>query len=263
MLRGHISPDVVNTDSVIGFGMGLDVEQIMPAMQQIGVIMEDVNPQCEYLADAAQGAKASVQNMTMSAAMMSGMVPGFKGFSVAIYDAAVDMAQKVSSNPFNLSAWDALVLISSDQPEMLLQSAQMFPPLAGINIPADGSEISLRDPIEASTGMPTDVSAAQRGNHIALFQGQQARDVAQRVGAADAGKNGLMYFRVNLRKYMGLIYESMAMMMGTQGAVSEEDQQKFARFLELYPEGTGDFALDVTAAGIEGISYTTLSVRNQ
>ena len=99
--------------------------------------------------------------------MGAGMLNGLKGVSFQLYD--IDVAAS-GMNGSEVKQIDAMISVSADNPEALLQTAKMFTPeLSNIQIQADSKPVNI-GPLFTTLGC-LDSYARLNGSHLALYSG--------------------------------------------------------------------------------------------
>ncbi|MGS0728816.1 hypothetical protein ACVBKF_21645, partial [Shewanella sp. 0m-11] len=194
-LRGYIPAYVQDIDnSVFTFGLGIDVNQMVPSLTAIWDDMLTPEYQCGPLAEM------QVQMSQQSPAMLgmfTGMANGVKGIGVSLID------YKISDNLDNpqLESLDAVLSLSAENPAMLFNLVKPFAPeLANIQLPANGDAIDLNTIIPIPAEVNVSPKLAVKGNHLVLFAGNKGEAIANSLAAETLVNNGLMVMSTDYMK---------------------------------------------------------------
>ena len=206
-LRGFIAPHVQQPvkDSVLQFGLGLNIGQLLPAISELWTATTSASFACQPLQEMQAAMQAS---NPLAALAMAGMAGSVKGASITINDIAMDPTTGMPS------AVDALVSISADNAQSLIQSLLMFyPAMAGIPLPAPGEELELNElfPMAAAFGLAPKLMLS--GDHALVYQGERAQQQARQLAGTTLSQNGLLHFGMNYAK----LFSAMAAGMATSG----------------------------------------------
>lgn len=190
--------------SMFYFAMGTDIAQLTPAISKLWSGMTDLSVSCEPL--VAVQAQMKEQNPMMMLAMAGMAANGLQGMSVTINGFAIDMA---TGQP---SAADALVTLSADNPQTLFANAKaMVPPLASINLPADGEDVSVADLFPPVAMLGLDVRLKASGNHLLLYVGDKAKAQAEVIGKETLSKNGIIAFGMDYKQFFTAMSDAIAL----------------------------------------------------
>ncbi|ABZ78083.1 conserved hypothetical protein [Shewanella halifaxensis HAW-EB4] len=194
-LRGYIPPYVQDTDSnVFTFGLGIDVNQMVPSLTAIWDDMLTPEYQCGPLAEMQ--AQMSQQSPGMLG-MFTGMANGVKGVGVSLID------YKISDDLDNpqLESLDAVVSLSAENPSMLFNLVKPFAPeLANIQLSANGNAIDLNTIIPMPAEVNISPKLAIKGNHLVLFAGDKGEAIANSLETDLLVNNGLMVMSADYMK---------------------------------------------------------------
>jgi hypothetical protein len=258
-IRGFI-PAVLRDEKqqpVFGIGLGLNVGAVSPFVASTiqGFIAKEY--QCKYLMQAKQKLMAS--NPAMALGMMSGMVGGVQGISASIINIDGSLMPSQPGMPPDIKNLDALVTISSANPQRLLMLAANFlPGKQPLQLPADGSAIDFPIPFPLPNGAA--VKLALKGNNIVAYTGEEAAKLADALSKEPIQANGLMTFNMNFGKYMKMLSgvaqaHAATPTTGAQmprPAMSEQDKQALAamansnmQFVESFDIDKNGLALDI------------------
>ena len=131
------------------------------------------------------------QNPAPMIGMGAGMLNGLKGVSFQLYD--IDVAVS-GMNGSEVKQIDAMISVSADNPEALLQTAKMFTPeLSNIQIQADSKPVNIGPLFTQYTGIHG-LYARLNGSHLALYSGELAKSTIDSVMIKPLSADGLMRF---------------------------------------------------------------------
>jgi len=218
-LRGFIPATIrqINEKPVFGFGLGLNVDALMPFLTKTLQSFSQNTYKCAFLFDAQQ--QLAGTNPAMAVGMMAGMAAGLQGVSASILevDAAIDFSTQ-GSMP-DVTNIDALLTISSSNPQGIVMLASNFmqgmPPL---NIPADGTPIDFPIPLPLPEGKTAKL--AIKGNHLVAYVGDKSERAANQLASNPLVANGLFAFNIDMGKYMKLVAQSLG-----QGSNENQDTE--------------------------------------
>ncbi|WP_045390610.1 hypothetical protein [Vibrio rotiferianus] len=223
--------------SMFSVALGLDVATLAPAIGKIWTDLTTPEYQCSILAQAQNDMRS--QNPAPAISMGAGMANGLKGLSMEMFGLDVNMNGQYGPE---LGQLDAIFSISADDPNMLLQTAQMFmPELAQIQIQPDNQPVNIGGLLEPYAGKPMDVFARLNGSHLTLYSGEAAAAASEKVMAQPLTANGLLSFTMDSDRVLEVIE--------TASEVSGEPVPEDVK-MSLQGELIGGMALDVTKDGI-------------
>ena len=203
-VRGFI-PTVlqdVTKNPVMGFGVGINVDALSPFLAKAIQGFTSKEYQCEFLAQTKQGLLQS--NPAMALGMMSGMVAGLQGFSATIIDIDGSMDFSQPGTPPDIKNLDAMITISSSNPQQLLMmAANMQPGMPPLQLPPDGTPIDFPAPIPLPSGQQ--IKMALKGNHIVAYVGEKAAKLAEQLANDPLQANGMFAFNMDFGKYMKFV----------------------------------------------------------
>lgn len=258
-IRGFIPAVLHETKQppVFGFGLGVNIDAVSPFIANTiqGFIAKEY--QCKYLMQARQ--KLMESNPAMALGMMSGMAGGVQGISVSIIDIDGSLMPSQPGMPPDIKSLDALVTVSSANPQRLLMLASTFlPGKQPLQLPADGSAIDFPIPFPLPNGAA--VKLALKGNSIVAYTGEKAAKLADALSKEPIQANGLMTFNMNFGKYMKMLSSVAQAHAATPAtgaqmpgpALSEQDKQVLEamansnmQFVESFDIDKNGIALDV------------------
>lgn len=199
-IRGHVPEHAMeSSDKLFAFGLGLSVDNAVPAMTALWNEFISAKFTCEKLVQAQIDAR---QANPAIAGMFLGMVNGLKGIGMSLYDIEMDTQTMM---PKSVSA---LISAASENPQTLVSMAAMVPMLQGLNIPADGSEVDVNLPMVPPN---IKVKAAIKGKHLVVYAGDKAAAQVAKLGSDKIPSNGLMSFAADYRQFATVMDELMAL----------------------------------------------------
>jgi len=245
-LRGFIPTALrqVNEKPVFGFGLGLNVDAMMPFLTKTLQSFAQKSYQCEILVDTQQ--QLAGANPAMAVGMMAGMAAGLQGISASILDMDGSMDFSGNGTMPNVNSIDALITISSTNPQGIVMLAANFmqgmPPL---NIPADGTPIDFPIPLPLPEGKTAKL--AIKGNHLVAYVGDKAEQAANRLASDALQANGLFTFNMDMGKYMKLVANSIKQ-SATENQASQKELEIFKNLGEVESQIVESF--DVSEQGM-------------
>ncbi|MHC9510719.1 hypothetical protein [Kangiella sp. M94] len=249
-IRGHLSENLNNDDYVMSFGMGFDMDQMVPVITDVWQRLTETPYECPPLAEMQAGLK---QQNPMMLGMMTGMVAGIKGIGFGIVEMDMAGLEQASNNPMAMAdSMQMIVTVSAQKPQDLLMTMSSFAPqFAQMELKDGGDAVSLQDQM----GMPA--SIALRGHDLVLLVGADALSQLPSIKSNDdISSNGLFSMSMNFGKYMELI----SSMMNDMDANSEMAQDQKAMFDKLKEvDGTIKGTLDITDQGV--VSETSFKAK--
>ena len=244
-LRGHISDNVSNDDFAMSFGIGLDMDQMVPVITTVWESLTKEDFSCPPLAEMQAGLR---QSNPMMLGMMSGMVAGIKGVGFSVVDVNEDALSNVERNPMAfMQDGQFMVTVTAEKPQNLLQSLGMYAPeLAQMKL-EDGGE-----PQVLPAGVGAETKIALRGHDLVLMMGQTDELIGKVESNGSLEKNGLMTFSMDFKKYMGLLEKMMDSAAenarGSEKEMLEEQKEVFSELKKADGIVKGKF--DITDEGI-------------
>ncbi len=196
-LRGFIPEQQEQHSTMMSMAYGIDVAQLAPTLNTLWRQFTQADFQCAELVALQNQAK---QNNPMAVAMMTGMANGIKGMSASVFAYTLEQNQQGEPEP---KAFDALLSLSADDPMMLVNTAKgLAPMLADLEIPTDGSAVSISQYLPAPTPLDVDVKLALKGQHLVLFSGDTSTQVATKLAGQKLEKNGMVAFEIDMQAAM-------------------------------------------------------------
>ncbi len=236
-LRGFV-PDYSNDPAAFSFGLGLNVENIAPLLIQQ---WKDVTAK-QYSCSLLQQMQAEVKkNNPAAASIAASMAAGVRGLAFSLFNLEMEKAAE-GQMPMPKSI-DALLSLSAADTVSLVQNiAAIFPPLATLDLPADGTPVPLPVPVS----LPVTPSVAVNGQHLTVYAGSQGEKAAKALaGAALDSSPGIMAASIDYSKYF--------QMTGDLAASSGKQSTEAAAVLEALKDAKMrvQMKLDFTERGIE------------
>jgi hypothetical protein len=243
-IRGVV-PQYVRGNSpetpVVAAGIGFNIEKIAPFLTARWTAITQKQYSCSFLQEMQENTK-SKQPATL--AMMTGMAPGVQGLAFSLMSLELEKGD-AGGMPLPKSI-DALISLAVNNPTNLVQMiGAFFPPLAELQLPADGTPVQLPVPLPLS--FP--VMAAINGSYLTVYAGEKSQALAQglRSEALEASR-GLMAADIDYGKYYGLIGDTLAGL-----DVPEAQQEETKKIFEAMKNAKMriQMNMDVTERGIE------------
>lgn len=244
-LRGFIPQSDLIKQSALFFGLGIDVNQLTPAVTNILSDIQSVPYQCQPLAEFQQEMKQA--NPAMMIGMASGFVNGLKGISFSLFD--YEFSQGEYSE--ELTKLDAAITLSAENPTALVQNAaMMIPELASIQIPTDGTPFELPAELVGMLGDIEPAYAVAKANHLVVYSGEQAAKFSQDLLDKPIEQNGMTDVFIDYNK----LFSPMLTMLEESGEPIPEELEAF-----IQNDLNASMKYDVTDKGIS-VSVTNLFV---
>ncbi|KJY66484.1 hypothetical protein [Vibrio nigripulchritudo] len=232
-IRGFIPSSA--QDSALSFGLGIDVNNLTPALNAIWQDSLSVQYSCAPLAEMQAGLSQANPAMV---GMATGFVNGLKGISFNLFDYGFGETEYGEE----LNKLDASVSISADNPVALFQAAQMMEPsLAQVQIPADGTPVELPPQLAAQFADIGTVYVASKGSHLTIYTGETATKESTKLFDQTLEANGLysIYFDY------GKLFKPFVDMVERSGEPVPAELEPF-----IQDDVKGDVKMDVTDKGI-------------
>lgn len=204
-LRGFIPQyaDAGNTaeQPVVAAGIGLNVEKIAPFLTQRWAAITQKEYKCSFLQEFQENTKSQ---QPMALAMMTGMAPGVQGLAFSLM--SLELEGKKNGPPLPKSI-DALISLAVKDPTVFIQTVSaLFPPLAQLELSADGTPVPLPLPLP----LPFSVMAAINGSHLTVYTGEKSQALAQSLRSESLDTpSGLLAGHFDYGKYYGLIGDAL------------------------------------------------------
>ncbi|MGB5685266.1 MAG: hypothetical protein WBM35_05615 [Candidatus Electrothrix sp.] len=213
-LRGVVPQYVMGNSAespVFAAGIGLNVEKIAPFLTERWTAITQKQYSCSFLQEMQESVKAQ---QPAALAMMTGMASGVQGLAFSLM--SLELEKTEAGGPPMPKSIDALISLAVKNPTNLVQMVgSLFPPLAQLQLPADGTPVQLPLPLPLS--FP--VMAAINGSHLTVYAGEKSQALAQGLRSeALETSQGLLAADIDYGKYYGLIGDALTGldMPGTQ-----------------------------------------------
>ena len=243
LLRGVVPVSQSNSDPMISFGLGLDVDSAPQLAAQLTGFISSVSYDCESLQALNQIGETDISSASLGATMASGMARGVKGFSVNVYDTDVNL-----EGGMPVENIDAAIAVAAEDPTALIQTLQFLPQMNILSeLPLDGTAVSLNDLLPIPTPPGVEIFAAVKDKSIVFFSGDQAKDFAGRLGGN--GEEGFIISSLNtemILKKINSVTDELPEAMR-----EEENLDQVLGYLKTYPLGNLSYKIDITDKGIE------------
>ena len=206
-IRGYIPKVLLNTSDrpAFGLGIGINMDALSPFVAQAtqGFISKEY--QCDALAQIKLSLSQS--NPAMALGMMSGMVSGVQGVSITVLDVQGNLDVGQTGSVPEITALDAIVTISTSNPQQLLMMAGNFQPgMPPLQLPPDGTPVDL--PVPLPIPALGQAKMALKGNHIVVYVGEKATKIANSLATEKLTPTGVFAFNIDFGKYMSLIVDA-------------------------------------------------------
>lgn len=200
-MRGFIPAfDNSDHDNILSMALGLDVNQLAPALTEVWKDLQTPSYQCEALAQM-QGELDELNPAMLG--MMTGMANGVKGMSVTLADYKLT---EVNGEP-SFEKLDALVTVSAENPIMLIDMVKpFFPPLANIDLKDNGDPVDITPLLMLPPEFGVSAKMAVKGNHLVVYTGDRGTELADGLFKQTLSANGFFDFAVDYQKmFMPLV----------------------------------------------------------
>jgi len=251
LLRGVVPVSQSNSDAMLSFGLGLDVESAPQLIRQLTELIGSVNYECQPIQMLNKINETDVSSASLGAAMVGGMARGVKGFSVNVYDSEVDV-----NAPIPVKNLDAAIAVSAEDPAALVQTLQFLPQMNILSeLPLDGTAVSLNDLLPIPTPPGVEIFAAVKDKSIVFFSGEKAKDFAGRLGGN--GQEGFLFSSLNTEMIIKKINDVVEEL--PEELRREQKMEPVLGYLDTYPLGNLSYKIDFTDKGIEMESVSEIA----
>ncbi|WP_339138235.1 MAG: hypothetical protein WGN25_08350 [Candidatus Electrothrix sp. GW3-4] len=243
-LRGVIPQYVAGHSAeapVVAAGIGLNFEKIAPFITERRTAIAQKQYSCSFLKEMQEDAKSQ---QPAALAMMTGMAPGVQGLAFSLMSLAVE-APEAGGPPMPKSI-DALISLTAKNPTNLVQMfGTFFPPLAQLQLPADGTPVPLSLPVP----LAFPVMAAINGSHLTVYAGEKSQALAQELRSEDVEESrGILATDIDYGKYYGLIGDALTS-LNLPDAQQSETKALFEAMKDVKMRLRMN--MDITGRGIE------------
>ncbi|MCG6201261.1 hypothetical protein [Psychromonas antarctica] len=242
-LRGYIpeyTADIKN--NVFAMGLGLDINQLGVALNDIWSDLQTPSYTCQPLAQLQQQISQSGESIGMIG-MSANMASGVKGISMAVLDYTISQPK----NDPMLESLDALLTLSADNPEQIFNSAKMFiPALQSVQLNSSSEAIDLGAIFPMPAQLKIDPKLAIKGNHLVIYNGEKGKKVADSLATEALAKNGMYSVSFATKKMFTPIVTAMEL--------ANETLPEEAMFLIDY-DARMKMSVDINEQGIVFSNY--------
>lgn len=247
-IRGHLPSDLTSgIPHIFSMALGLDVNSLDEVLGEIAGHTEGLQYQCSLL-QKLNGTAEAINGVRPMMAMSTGMARGLKGLRLSLFDIQGDLQSG------EVSDVDAMISLSGDQVRGILNIVMAMNPGGAIDIPADGSPVSLPLPAELIQGAATSIEAylAVKDDHAVVFTGETAAAVQGKLLDEPLNEEGFLFFSMDYGKYMKLAstYMDVAAQAQEANEQAQFDMEQFRKAFENvdYKE---EVLMRFTAKGLE------------
>lgn len=193
------------SSSVFSFGLGINVNEFVPALTKVWDDLLTPSYQCEPLHQMQ--AEMESQSPAMLG-MFTGMANGVKGLSMSL----LDYELSEGSQQVELKGLDAIVTLSADDPATLFNMVKPFAPeFANIQLPTDGSAVDLSSALQLPPSLGFKANMALKGNHLALYSGDKSQGLADGLANEALSTNGMLSMSADYSKMFAPVMTLMEM----------------------------------------------------
>lgn len=197
-IQGFI-PSYLKEKQIFGYGIGIDANKLNPALSSIWSAVLEPTYKCAPLQKMQQSMQ---QSNPAALAMFTGMVQGVKGVGMAVQDFSVNLD---GPQP-QVDSIQGLISLSADNPEVLFNMAKNFaPPLAGIQLPTDGTPVDLSAVMPAPPEVNIKPMLALKGKHLVIYSGEKGEQQANSLAKEQPVSNGLMNLSLDYKEMLSPI----------------------------------------------------------
>jgi hypothetical protein len=206
-LRGFIPSYVKDSDNTAASAsVGLDVGNLASALTSIWDDLQTPTFQCAPLASIQSNISESGQSIGM-VGMSTNMAAGVKGLSAALFD--YNISKEADTQEPQLTSLDALIALHADNPEAIFNSIKLFiPQLQQVQLTNNGPEISLDTLYPIDPALNIAPKLAIKGNHLMIYNGDKAKQEADKLADEKLVKNGLYQASYNTLKIFAPLKET-------------------------------------------------------
>jgi hypothetical protein len=238
-LRGHI-PTATDQQALFEFGLGLHIQEVVPALRQLSANFTDTQYECTELRDAQKAVHSqSIGQLGVVAATLGDT----RGFTASLLELGYDNGDEDAADTGNkggaLNTARGVIEIATTDPGALWQLAS-----SSLSLPADTKTPEPGgDPVAVDPGMGLNLQfrAAVRQNALLVLVGETPLPKA--AGEKSLEPNGLLSVREDLGRLARSMGDSAGNALGDENA---KDALATAKALNAYL----DMGLDITEDGI-------------
>ncbi len=206
-LKGIVGPVAGLEDgspAFVKFGVGLDLKKTIAYARKHLAAMAAAPFKCELMGEVNQAVVEGNANFGAFAAQLPPFLMGVKGANLVVKDA--DFA---SNDPTKVKAH---LILSVDQPaQMVTMLKAMVPPLATLNVPADGKPVKLTlPPGQLPPGIDPYIAMGDAGLGIAVGKGEEA--AMAKLVKAKGNSETFLAIGYDVGRFMKTVNEQMGAM---------------------------------------------------
>ncbi|MCG9697574.1 hypothetical protein [Shewanella sp. Isolate11] len=204
-IRGFLPAYTQDHIGIFSLGLGVDVNQFVPAMTKVWGELLTPSYQCQPLREMQ--AEMEAQNPAMLG-MFSGFANGVKGIALSVSDYQLDN----DTQEFAVKNLDAIMSLSAEDPASLFNMIKPFAPmLANVNLPQDGSAIELNSLLPFPAYLDVKVYMALKGKHLVIYSGDQSKRFADKIADEALTSNGLLTMSSDYNKMFTPVMQLLEM----------------------------------------------------
>jgi hypothetical protein len=205
-IRGFVPSFTRNSDdNILSVALGVDVNQLAPALSEVWKDLQTPQYQCAALAQIQR--ELTEFNPAMLS-IMTGMANGVKGISVTLAD--YKLTEKNGQPSFE--TLDALISVSAEKPMMLVDMLKPFyPPLANIDLKDNGDPVDITPMLMLPPELGISAKLAIKGNHLVAYTGDRGTELADLMYKQLLESNGLFKFSADYQKMFTPLVDMVVM----------------------------------------------------
>ena len=214
-------------DATISFGLGLNLPKVRDGLKAMLGAIQEQGKECEGV-DREELTQA-MQSVDM---MLNPMLAGVKGFDLVLDEIQMD------PNTLEPKSVQARLVVAATDPRGIFGMAGMLnPQLATMQIPQDGTPVSL--PLKETLPMAPPGWVAIKGEALGLFFGAKApENAASLLSEPPASPHLLFVLEYNVKKLLAqigpVLEQAMQTMQGEEAESAREAYEAIKQFASLY-----------------------------
>ncbi|QDF66136.1 hypothetical protein FJQ87_05060 [Shewanella sp. SNU WT4] len=204
-LQGFIPAGMTQLDGrIMTMAFGTDTAKLAGSVADIWLQLTEPAAACEPLRELQLSLAAENPAMVT---MGAGMADGAMGVAMSLFDYQINEQGE-------LKTLDAAVSVSTPRPSTLVSLLTNIDPMfASIQVPSDGTPVSLAPILQLPDFLPLDPMIAIKGEHLVVYSGAKAKQWADGLAAQALVSNGIMAGGVDYQK----IYQPLVMALELSG----------------------------------------------
>ncbi|MEZ4469580.1 MAG: hypothetical protein R3F60_02020 [bacterium] len=226
--------------ALLAFGAAINVQKALDFAKAKAKAIQAAPYQCPLLADFNAGMAGMAQGL--DAAPIPPFVLGIRGFNVVVKDGKVGPA-----GPTNIRA--TAIFAADKAPELFAMAKGMAPPLAALEVPADGKPVPFPAGLVPPVVEAPHIAMNATGIAVSVGPGEEKGLTALLEAKAD-GQSPVIAFTYDIKRFMAMFAEQM-----NQG-MSADEKMIFDSTIGML--GVTRYALDLQDAGIVVSQEVTL-----